>query len=718
MLERLRIRQISIAGGAVAIIALLSAALLLPRGWRERLEATAFDLVLAADHGLRPRVAHGGHPPVIVVDLDRRSLDAVGPWPWPRARMAALVEAIAAAKPAVAAIDILFADHGSRPSVAVSRRSAAPSARDDASGAPEERPDGNERLAATAGRLPLVLGFVLDPAGDGSLPKMPIAMRGSPPLNELWTAQGAQAPFPLLTQAAGGIGTLSLPADADGVVRQVPLLVGVGGYIMPGLALETVRLARQASVYLLEASPPILAAGDIRIPLASDGLLRLVPASGESRIARTISAIDIIERTPTSARLAGAVVLVGGSAPEIGGLRATAGDPLTPSVQIHANAIEQIFAGRFPRAAGGAIVARQLPVLLLSALALAASVLLAPVPGTFAVIVLVGLTWAAAIAVSLFADRLVDPLTPSLAAAAMFVVALVTSFAVTHRREILVRRRFEQHLAPAVVQRIVEQPGLVKLGGERREVTALFTDIEGFTAMTHRADPQQLVGVLDSYFEGIAAIVIEHGGMVDKLIGDAVHAIFNAPLDLDEHPRRAVECAIAIHSWTEQHRCLAAPAAIGLGRTRIGLETGQVIVGDVGLHAKLDYTAHGDAVNSAARFEGANKALGSAICVGPAAAARCDPAMLRPLGTISVRGRDEPAAVFEPWPPDCSPDWRERYLLAFRLIDTDPARAAEHFEKLASERQSDRVVERLAASLRATAAEGRSPEVRGKVHGP
>ncbi len=302
---------------------------------------------------------------------------------------------------------------------------------------------------------------------------------------------------------------------------------------------------------------------------------------------------------------------------------------------------------------------------------------LPPVFGALAVIAIILLTWAAAIAASLFADRLVDPLTPTLAATALFVMASVISFAATHRREVLVRRRFEQHLAPAVVARIVAQPDLVKLSGERREVTSLFTDVEGFTAMTHRAEPRQLVAVLDSYFEGITATIIDQGGMVDKLIGDAVHAIFNAPLDLDDHPRRAVECAIAIHSWTEHYRRLPAPAAIGLGRTRIGIETGPAIVGDVGLHSKLDYTAHGDAVNAAARFEAANKVLGSAICVGPAAAARCDPDMLRPLGTISVRGRDEPAAVFEPWPVDSPPEWRRRYLVAFGLIDSDPARAAD-----------------------------------------
>src|SRR5262249_40124421 len=151
---------------------------------------------------------------------------------------------------------------------------------------------------------------------------------------------------------------------------------------------------------------------------------------------------------------------------------------------------------------------------------------------------------------------------------------------------------------------------------------------------------------------------------------------FNAPLDLDDHPRKAIACAVALRGWTEAYRRLPAPQAIDLGRTRIGIETGDAIVGDVGLRSKLDYTAYGDAVNAAARFEAANKDLASSICIGPNAAARCDPQSLRPLGTINVRGRDEFLAVYEPWPADWSSEMMEQYRAAFALIQTEPTRAA------------------------------------------
>ena len=270
--------------------------------------------------------------------------------------------------------------------------------------------------------------------------------------------------------------------------------------------------------------------------------------------------------------------------------------------------------------------------------------------------------------------------------------------------EALLRRRFEQHLAPAVVRRIVEHPELMKLSGERREVTALFTDIEGFTALTHRADPEQLIAVLDEYFEEAAAIIVGHGGMVDKIVGDAIHALFNAPIDLPDHPLRAVECATALSEWAKDYRSRAAPAVIGLGRTRIGLETGPVVVGDVGIRTKLDYTAHGDAINTAARLEAANKDLGSTICVGATAAMLCGRMLFRPLGMIVVRGREEALAVFEPWPKDVTQSWRDRYLGAFCSIDQDPLAAATLFDQLATERPDDPVARLMAIRIRAQSA--------------
>jgi adenylate cyclase len=690
-------RRLPVAAGLAALTVFLAAAILLPKNMSKALRDTAFDLVLAGDQPLRRPVA--SDLKVIVVDIDRASVDALGAWPWPRATMARLVEAVASARPAAIAIDVLFAEPDDRSPAALARQLGSMTGHAEISKLRESLPDGDKLLAQAISSVPVALGFVLDPDRDRALQGAAIVSRGSLPFDDLWQSAGAIGPTPSLAAAARGLGALSLPGSTDGAIRQVPVFVAVGRVLMPGLAAEALRLAAGTSSYLIEGEPATLVVGARRLALSRDGLLRLAPAPPWHRIDRTLSAIDILEGRADRGRLTNVLVLLGGSAPELNGLRKTPADPLTPSVQIQADAVEQMVAGRVPRALTAAPIPQSLTVLVIGVLAVALGAALSPAAGTAILSSAIALLWIAAIAASGLADRLVDPLTPSIAAALVFAVTAGSAYSLTRRREALVRHRLEQHLAPAVVRRIVEQPDLVKLTGERREVTSLFTDIEGFTATMHRSGPEELVTTLDQYFEGVARIVIRHGGMIDKIVGDGVHALFNAPLDLEDHPQRAIECAIAIQVWSDGFRRRLPAAAIELGRTRIGIETGPAVVGDVGIQSKLDYTAHGDAVNMAARLEACNKELGSAICVGPGAAARCDAALLRPLGRLVVRGREEPIAIFEPWPSDAPPSWRDAYLTACAMLDRDAANAAMLLQKLIAERPADLVVRRLAERL-------------------
>jgi adenylate cyclase len=691
----------AIVAGLATLVLFDAAVLLLPDPWLEIVRENAFDIVLNADRlvGSHPRENTAN---VVVVDIDRRSLEEIGPWPWPREKMADLANTIAAAKPAVVVFDILFSEPDDRSPAALARRLAKFTGRNEIAELAKDLPDGDERLAKALASTSAVLGFVLDPEKSGSVAPPPILMRGSPPFKSLWSEAGALGPPASLAKGIEGLGALSLPANADGVIRRVPLFVGAGERLLPGLALEAVRVQRKATGYAMQDEPPLLGIGDVRLRLPPDGLLRLFPIGADQHAERSFSAADLFRAKSANPALTDAVVIVGGSAPELGGLRKTSNDPLTPDAQIQADAVVQILARRAPVAMDtGAVVALTL-INGVGLVMLIAGAELPPLAGALLLAFVLALLWGTAAGISIFADRLLDPLTPSLCATVVFAVASARSYAVTHRREALVRRRFEQHLAPAVVKRIVDQPDLVKLTGERREVTALFTDVEGFTSMTHRAGPEQLVKVLDDYFEGCAAIVIARGGMIDKIVGDAIHALFNAPLDLPDHPKQAVACAVALAKWSASYRQAALPAALGFGRTRIGIETGEAIVGDVGIRAKLDYTAHGDAVNAAARLEAANKELASTICIGPVAASRCEAASLRPLGRIVLRGRDELYDVFEPWPEDTSPEWRERYLAAFALIEKDQAHAADLFEQLATERPSDPVPKAIAVRLQSS----------------
>jgi adenylate cyclase len=684
--------------GLATLTAFLAAAFLLPT--HDVLRDRAFDIELACDQWLRKPAPSDRK--VIVVDIDRRSIDTLGDWPWPRDTMARLVEAIAGGRPAAIAIDILLAEPDDRSPAALARRLGSVTGRAEISALAEGLPDGDERLARAIGTVPVALGLVLDPDRSGLLPGATVVSRGPLPFDDLWQATGAIGPTESLAAAASGVGALSLPGSADGAIRQVPVFVAAGGVLMPGLAAEALRLAEGALSYRIEADPPRLAVGNLQLALAHDALLRLLPAAPWRRAARTLSAVDILQGPAADGRLAGAIVLLGGSAPQLGGLRKTPADPLTPSVQIQADAVEQMASGRVPRTLAIEPLLQPFAVLMIGALALVLGAALSPATGSAILTAAIALLWIAALAAIGLADRLVDPLTPSIAAVLVFTMTAGSAYSLTRRREAFVRHRLEQRLAPAVVRRIVERPDLVKLKGERREVTSMFTDIEGFTATMHRAGPEELVATLDRYFEGVAGIVISHGGMVDKIVGDGLHALFNAPLDLDNHPQRAVECAVAIREWSESFRRRAPAVGIQLGRTRIGIETGPAVVGDVGIQSNLDYTAHGDAVNMAARLEACNKELGSTICVGPGAAARCEPSLLRPLGQQTVRGREEPIALFEPWPDDAPPAWRAAYLSAYAILDRDAAHAAPLLQKLVAERPADLAMRRLIERLPST----------------
>jgi adenylate cyclase len=328
-------------------------------------------------------------------------------------------------------------------------------------------------------------------------------------------------------------------------------------------------------------------------------------------------------------------------------------------------------------------------------------------PGAILIAGVLVAIWSACHSASIFPEGAAGTvLSTAIGTIVLVSVSMIKSEA-NRRRETLMRQRLEQHLAAPVVRRILHSPDELKLVGERREITALFTDLEGFTAMMRRTDPTTLLSILDSYFEGVATIVAAYGGMIDKIVGDAVHVFFNATTDLEDHPYEAIKCAIEVRAWTEEFRLSPNTAKISFGRTRIGIETGPAIVGDVGICAKLDYTAHGEAVVVASRLERANKELGSSICIGPVAATRCPQKLLRPLGTITLKGFEKVSPdgcsnatpVFEPWPCEAPTDWRRAYLAAIRLYDQDPEGAARWFDQLSAEQAVDEVTRRIAFEM-------------------
>jgi adenylate cyclase len=619
---------------ALLVTALSLAIWLALPGMREALRERSADLLLP------PLPATDD---IVVVDIDREALDRFGPWPWPRARLAALLEAIAAARPAAIAVDMLLAEPDRLSPAALARQLGEAAGRPDIAALAATLEDGDARLASAIGAAPTGLGFVLEPrATEDTLPAVPILVQGVVALPGLWIAPGLQGPAPSLAAAAEGLGLLVLDADADGRIRRAPLLALAGDTARPGLAVEALRLGEGAGVLVLEADPARLRIGDLAVPLDGTARLRLPPPDPARWDARSIPAARLEAAVE---RLAGRIVVFGGSAPELGGLRPAAGGIVAPSVQVQADAVAALRQGRVLLRPDWLAPAEALAAALLLAAALAAGLWLRPRHA--APLVALGCAaWVAGCAIAFRAGLLPDPAGPPLLAALGFAAASLAAFATTERRARALRDRFAQRLPDAVVRRIAAAPEALRLTGEMREITALFTDIEGFTAMTERAAPEELVALLDAYLDALTRIVVAHGGMVEKIVGDALHVVFNAPLDLPDHARAAHDCALALLAESEAQRATPLGRRLALGRTRIGIETGMAVVGDVGGAGKLDYTAHGNVMNTAARLEAANKELGSSICIGPVAAARIGVERLRPLGRLPVRGRAEPLDLY------------------------------------------------------------------------
>ena len=605
----------------LSLLAAVAAALIDPGNIARNLRESTFDRLLL----------WSPHPPdsgrVVVVDIGRDALAAIGPWPWPRDHLADLVNKIADGKPAVLAINILLSE----------RESPEPYLTD-------------QYLAQAIARIPTVLALVLDPKANPA-PSLPasVAVTGDVKVPDLLQTPGTVLPVSTLLPSAKGMGVISLPADEGQPVRAVVLLAAGAETLFAGFAVETLRVAESASTLIASAPPQVLRIGGYTVPLPADGQMRLRFTGKMDRLGRTVAAEALFSGRSDPAKLAGKIVVLGASAPEAGGLRLTAADPFMPSVEIEAEAIEQMLAGQIPLRAPVMQWAEPAAGALLGILGILAIIYLSPGRAALAILGLV-LAWAiAAAGLSTKALFLTDPVTPVIIALIAVQFAGLTQFALTYRQRLAIERRFAFHLPPEMVRRIIENPGEIRFAGEARNITVLFTDIEGFTALTERAGPEATISLLDRYVDLVAGIVVRHGGMVDKIVGDAVHAFFNAPLDLPDHAEKAVTCASAIIAATEDLRRDAKVVAMQLGRTRIGIETGVAVLGDVGRGAKRDYTAYGHAVNLASRLEGANKKLGSSILLGPGtAAALAGRIPLRSLGKIAISGIAEEIEVFEP----------------------------------------------------------------------
>jgi class 3 adenylate cyclase/CHASE2 domain-containing sensor protein len=297
------------------------------------------------------------------------------------------------------------------------------------------------------------------------------------------------------------------------------------------------------------------------------------------------------------------------------------------------------------------------------------------------------------------------PLTPLAMPTLAFAAAAGMASAFDSRREqqrrALIRRAFSQYVPPMVVARLDRDPSRLTLGGERREITVLFTDLQGFTSFSERVEPRMLGEIINQYLDGIGSIILKHEGTIDKFLGDGSMCFFGAPEAHDDDPERAVRAALEIDDFSRSFTKRLAARGVEIGETRIGIHTGTAVVGNFGGRDRFDYTAIGDAVNTASRLEGANRHLGTTILLSGATRHRLTGITVRPVGDLALSGKELIVPAFEALhADDLTQEFVSSYSSAYGKMSRDPEDALAEFEKLAAAR-TDPVVLMHLARLRA-----------------
>jgi adenylate cyclase len=625
-----------------------------------RLRLSVFDTYLRA----APRIADPSFP-VRVVAIDEASLARAGQWPWPRTTLAELTSRLEAAGAKSIAFDLVLAEPDRLSPDALIRSLDARSVGKDIISEIAKLPSNDERLATAIASAPVVLGIAGNTSSDRRIAayRGSIASAGDNPKMFVHRYPGGIESLPILTQAARGTGAVNWVPSEDQIVRRIPLLVAIGGNLYPSLALDALRVGTGQSTIFVKSSGSsgidafgrntgieYVRVGETILPSTDRGELWLKFAPADPR--RTISASRILEGTFDPDDIKSRHVFIGATATGLLDLRATPLEAALPGVEIEAQALEQMLSGDHlvrPAYATGLEIAFIVGFgAFITWLIARSGALLAAAVGAFAIAGIVALSWFA----YSHSGLLFDPVYPSLSIALLYLGTSLTSYVRSEFERAQIRSAFGHYVSPSVVAEIAKDPDSLKLGGDKREITLLFADVRGFSKLSEGLQPEGLVRFINRLFTPLADTILSHRGTIDKFIGDAVMAFWNAPLKDTEHARNACRTALSMLENVAQLNVTLAdenrrggtayiPVRIG-----IGVNTGECVVGNVGSPQRFDYSVLGDVVNVAARFEEATKTFGVDIVVGERTAAQASGFALLELGTVMPRGKDRPERIF------------------------------------------------------------------------
>ena len=595
------------------------------------------------------------HVPVALVLIDEASLAIHGQWPWSRLLLAELTSRLADLGAVAVGYDVLFAEPDRFAPDALLRLGLIAD--------PDNVPDPDRAFAQAMARLPVVLAVAGAPEGRALVLPAGVAHTGQHPGGALLRFPALIQPVDSLHAQAAGLGLVSTAPGPDGVSRSLPMVASVDDVLVPALVAELLRVAQGAGGHILrttEGSGMVsggrvqavsLRTGAVEIPLQGDGQMRLNPSNDP--LSDAISVADILATAPDDAalraRLEGRIVLVGAGASGLMDMAVTSLGQTVPGVALHAGALGQIIAGDFltrPDWASGLEVAMiALAGLMLSVVLRRNHARAGLAVGLGLLVVLIGGSlWA------YFARGLMlDPGLPALTVVAVYLPGLTLGYLATERARRAVEERFANFLPPDLIARIAADPErALTPGGAERELTVMFVDMRNFTGVTEDLAPTEVVDLVNGFLTSVTEALVSEGATIDKFMGDAVMAFWNAPIEVPDHTKRAlagiraVERAVLDSNAAQSARGLS-PLGIG-----IGVNTGRAFVGLMGSRSRLSYTCIGDSVTLAARLEGLTRAYGVTNCVGPATLAQVLPESMiaLELDLVAVKGRREAVPVF------------------------------------------------------------------------
>ncbi|WP_424631383.1 CHASE2 domain-containing protein [Bradyrhizobium sp. SYSU BS000235] len=618
----------------------------------EELRVRTFDMYQI----LQPRVTT--QRPVVIVDIDEKSLGKLGQWPWPRTRVADLVKQLTNLGAAAIAFDIVFAEPD-RLSPALAADTFA-NLDEDTRTKLRVLPSNDQVLANVLKASPVVLGESGLPRAMPQvalkLPSTGLATLGGDPRPFMLNFPGLLRNIPVLEEAAPGRGLFTIRTERDGIVRRVPMIMQAQGELMPSLTFEMLRIVTKSGTILIksdEAGVKSVAVPGFEVPTDRNGQLWV--HFNRHDAARYVSAVDVLEGRVGADMISRKLILIGTSAVGLLDVKTTPVDPVMPGVEVHAQVLESALTRSVLSQPNYALGAELLAAILFGI----AIIWLAPVLSAFALLAFGAVIVCIMVATSWYFYTqyriLMDFTFPLLSSTAIYLVLVFGSYFREQAQRRRIRSAFGQYLSPALVEQLAQSPEKLVLGGEERDMTIMFSDVRGFTSISEsfKHDPQGLTSLMNRFLTPLTNAILDRKGTIDKYMGDAIMAFWNAPLNDKAHQINACEAALDMIDRIEVLNVEREQEAKANGKpfipmhVGIGLNTGTCVVGNMGSDLRFDYSVLGDAVNLASRLEGQSKSYGVPIIAGSKTALVAkDKFAILELDFITVKGKKEPEVIY------------------------------------------------------------------------